>query len=61
MNNVYTLCIHSIYMYVLEYDMYVHVCIRYVLYLSSWIHSVKAVFGHIEWITSRTHDAPAQF
>ncbi len=41
------------------YLMYVHVCIVYVQYL--WIHSVKAVFWHITWIKSGTHDAPAQF
>ena len=46
------------YMYVNVYSMYVHVCIVYVQYL--WIHSMKAVFWHIEWITSGTHDAPAQ-
>ncbi len=46
-------------MYVDVYGMYVHVCIVYVRYL--WIHSMKAVFWHIEWITYGTHDAPAQF
>ncbi len=46
-------------MYVDVYSMYVHVCIVYVQYL--WIHSMKVVFWHIEWITSGTHDAPAQF
>ncbi len=34
-------------------------CMYYVQYL--WIHSVKAVFWHIKWITSGTHDTPAQF
>ena len=43
-------------MYFYVYSTYVHVCIVYVHYL--WIHSMKAVFWHIEWITSGTHDAP---
>ncbi len=59
MNNVYTMYTHIMDMYMTLYDMYVHVCIMYVLYL--WIHSMKAVFWHIEQITSGTHDAPAQF
>jgi len=41
-------------MYVDVYSMYVHVCIVYVQYL--WIHSMKAVFWHIEWMTSGMHD-----
>ncbi len=47
------------YIYVNVYDMYVHVCTMYVHYLR--IHSMKAVFWHIKWIISGTHDAPAQF
>ena len=50
--------IHNIYKHVHVYDMYIHVCILYELYL--WIHSMKAVFWHIKWITSGMHDAPAQ-
>ena len=34
------------------FTMYVHVCTMYV--------HVKAMFQHIKWITSGTHDAPAQ-
>jgi hypothetical protein len=56
MNIVYTMYIYVMYMYVNVYDMYVYVCTVYVQYL--WIHSMKAVFCHIKWITSGTHDAP---
>jgi hypothetical protein len=59
MNNVYTMYIHVMYMYVNVYDMYVLACTVYILYL--WIHSMKAVFRHIKWITSGTDDAPTQF
>jgi hypothetical protein len=58
MNNVYTIYIHNMYMYLNVYTMYVHVLTKYVQYL--WIHSMKAVFWHIKWITSGTHDATAQ-
>ncbi len=47
------------YMYVFEYDMYVHVCIMYILYL--WIHSMKVSLRHIERITSGMHDALRSF
>ena len=30
------------------------------MYRYLWIHSMKVVFWHIKWITSGTHDAPAQ-
>ena len=59
MNIVYIMYILGMKIYVYVYSTYVHVCIVYVHYL--WIHSMKAVFWHIEWITSGTHDAPAQF
>ena len=59
MNIVYIMYILGMYIYFYVYSTYVHVCIVYVHYL--WIHSMKAVFWHIEWITSGTHDAPAQF
>ena len=58
MNTVYKLYIHGMYMYVQVTNMYVDVYTVYVHYL--WIHSMKAVFWHIKWITSGTHDAPAQ-
>ncbi len=66
MNIAYTMYMHIMYMYVnvyvtttVLYDMYVHVCTMIVQYL--WIHSMKAVFWHIKWITSGTHDVPTQF
>ncbi len=61
MNNLCTMYINIMCMHVHVYDMYVHVCVMYVLYL--WTHSMKAVFSHIKWITSCTHDAiaPPQF
>ncbi len=58
MNIVYIMYIPGMYMNVNVYIMYVLVCIVYVHFL--WIHSMKAVFWHIKWITSGTHDAPAQ-
>jgi hypothetical protein len=50
---------HVMNMFVDLYDMYILVCTMYVQYLG--IHSMKAVFWHIKWITSGTHDAPTQF
>ena len=50
--------IDNMYMYLNVYTMYVHVLTKYVQYL--WIHSMKVVFWHIKWITSGTHDVPAQ-
>ncbi len=38
--------------------MYINVYTMYVHYL--WIHSMKSVFWHKKWITSGTHDSPAQ-
>ena len=45
-------------MYMYMASMYMFVLCN-VLYL--WIHSMKAVFWHIKWVTSGTHDAPTQF
>jgi hypothetical protein len=45
MNNVYTMYIHNMYMYLNVYTMYVHVSTKYVQYL--WIHSMKAVFSQL--------------
>ena len=58
MNIVYTMYILCMYMHDNVYIVYVHVCIVYVHNL--WIHSMKMVFWHIKWITSGTHDTPAQ-
>jgi hypothetical protein len=46
-----------------ERTLYVHTCLyMYVqcMYLYLWIHSMKALFWNIKWITPGTHDAPAQ-
>ena len=58
MNIVYSQYIQVKYKYVNVYNMYIHVYTMYVHYL--WIHSMKSVFWHIKWITSGTHDSPAQ-
>ncbi len=49
---MYILCVYIPCMYMFVYCMYI------VHYL--WIHSMKAVFWHIKWTISATHDAPAQ-